>query len=125
MMEFTLSRVVMGFCGLIVLASLLYPLSAVYDGREDVDLQSQCDNISDIADAFGNSGMWHMELQGSDIIPEGCILSFYDRTITLTCGDREYHSLISYGIYSSEQFTTDDVLMFTNDEVVVSVVKAG
>lgn len=123
MIEFTLSRVVMGFCGLIILASLLYPLSAVYDSKEDVDLQSQCDNISDIADAFGNSGMWHMELQGTDIIPEGCTLTFYDRTVTLTCGDREYHSLISYRIYSSETFTADDILLFMNDDVSVSVMK--
>jgi len=123
LMEFTLSRVVMGMCGLLVLAAVLSPLSAVYENKEDSGLQSQCDAVARMIDAFSGSEMSHMELSGSDIIPHDCTLTFDGNVITLTYDDREYLSYTVCTLVSDGTYTSDDTIGFLKDSDTVTVTR--
>ena len=110
MMEFTLSRVVMGVCGLLVLAAALSPLSMIYNEKEDVDLQQQCDTVARMMDAFDRSSMNKMTLQGDDLIPDGSVLRFDEREVIITYGEKDYRSITSCVISSSDTYTDSDII---------------
>ena len=49
MMEFTMSRVLMALCGLMIMAVSLGPFSSIYDQRLD---QAGMNTVDDVADLF-------------------------------------------------------------------------
>ena len=121
MMEFTLSRLVMIACGVMVLASLMNPLSSVYDGRYDSEMQDQCDNISDMVDTFGRSGMVRMTVPGREIIPSGCTLSFDENMVRLGHDGREFLSCCSFGLSSDCTYGGCDTISMVKENGMIVV----
>ncbi|UAL07143.1 MAG: hypothetical protein KRP56_04675 [Candidatus Methanogranum gryphiswaldense] len=110
MIEFTLSRVSMIVCGLILLAAIIVPVTNTYDSMKEDDLMEVSDNVAVMLDSFWNSEADVMYLRGWDILPDpecGLLLNGHD--VILTKNGKEYRSLMEH---STERFTMsfNDVL---------------
>ena len=83
MMEFLMSRLTMGICGMVILAAAVVPMSSVLEDRQDVDYQQQIDRIANMIDSFYDSDVMVMTVSGADIIPDGCTLANNGTILTL------------------------------------------
>ena len=115
MMEFTLSRVVMYACGLMVLVLLISPVSSIYNGRYDDGMYWQADRISETVDAFYRSDMRSLTVEGRDLIPEGCLLTVIDGMIVLEHDGREFVSYTDCDLTSYGSYSCTDTIMFSKD----------
>ncbi len=71
MMEFTLSRTVMMVCGMIVLASVVIPISDIYSAKEGEDIQTLAEKDATFLDRFWSSGLDELYVDGSALLPSG------------------------------------------------------
>ncbi|MBE6523357.1 MAG: hypothetical protein E7Z65_00570 [Thermoplasmata archaeon] len=105
MIEFTISRVVMCACGVILLISVTGVLDGIYDlDRSDEDERLVL-RIGYMLDAFESSDVDELFLDGASILPEGYglkvrggfveLYSESDRHISMTSYSSEFE--LSYG----------------------------
>ena len=52
MMEFTMTRVVMVVCGMLVLAAVIPSVNSLYESEESIELQEQTECVCRMIDAF-------------------------------------------------------------------------
>ena len=102
MLEFTMSRVVLCVCGVILLGSVCVPLSGMYSTNTDVLMTENTDSIAAMIDSFYGSEADIMILRGWDIFPsKDCSLNIDGHNVTLSNSNGEYRSLISHNSYFS------------------------
>lgn len=102
MLEFTMSRVVLCLCGVILLGSVCVPLSGIYSTNNDVLMTESTDSIAAMIDSFYDSEADTMTLRGWDILPStDCSLKVDGHNVILSNSSSQYHSLISYESYFS------------------------
>lgn len=97
MIEFTLSRVSMMVCGIILLATVIVPVSGAYESMEHDNTVEAADAIAEAIDSFWDSEADTMFLRGCDILPSpsyGLVIDGH--YVTLTNGDDSYVSLIQH-----------------------------
>jgi hypothetical protein len=110
LIEFTLSRVSMMICGMILLTAILVPVSNAYESMEDENLYDVSADISAMMDSFWDSKADIMYLRGWEILPDPeCGLVFEKNYVILTKDGNEYRSLMQH---PSERITMsyNDVL---------------
>jgi len=120
-MEFTLSRVTLGVCGIVLLAAVLSPVTSIYDEREDVSLQEQCDLLAEMIDTFYYSDTDNMTLNLNSILPSAtCTLTFDGQIVKMTSEDKEYSSICIYSVSADDIYDSNDIVKFTkiNGEVI-------
>lgn len=86
MMEFTMSRAVLMFCGLLLMSAVLVPYSNMLDGKEYDAMDRIAESDARMIDSFCVSGLDEMYLKGSTILPsqryhavlDGYFLTIYD-----------------------------------------------
>lgn len=123
MMEFTLSRVVLSICGVAMLAAVISPVTAIYDGGEDAGYQEQCDAVAAMIDAFYESESDYMTICVNQIIPGGVSLEIEGHFVSTVRGESTYRSLTSREVISDEtSFGNNDVIKLTRrgDGVVIT-----
>ena len=69
MIEFTLSRVCMSVCGLLLLASVIVPVTGMYDRQAGGMESGISDNMASLVDTFYYSEMEELTISMSDILP--------------------------------------------------------
>ncbi|MDD3351747.1 MAG: hypothetical protein PHY89_04760 [Candidatus Methanomethylophilaceae archaeon] len=96
MLEFTMSRVVLCICGVVLLGAAAVPFSGICSSEEDVWMTETADSIAGTIDGFYRSEADTMTLRGWDILPDaGCYFSVEGRLVILCDGEKEYISPIS------------------------------
>jgi hypothetical protein len=121
MMEFTLSRVALGVCGLMLLAAVLSPVTFVYDGRETAGLQDQADGIARMIDSFYGSAADEMTLSMSEILPtQDSVLELDGQLVVLRCGEKECRSSVRCNIDSDGSYWAGDLVKFEKTDTGVS-----
>jgi hypothetical protein len=121
LIEFTLSRVSMMICGMILLTAILVPVSNAYESMEDENLDDVSDEISAMMDSFWDSKADIMYLRGWDILPDQeCGLVFDKNYVILIKDGSEYRSLMQH---ASEKFTMsyNDVLKIERFEDAIRI----
>ena len=93
MIEFTLSRVCMCVCGVLMLAAAVGYLGVLEDHRED-----RADNIASMLDSFQTSKLEELYLEGPSILPSGDFrVTVADGLVELSHGDGRFYSKTVYG----------------------------
>ena len=123
MMEFMLSRVTMGACGILLLAAAMVPLTSVCQDAQDDEMQIQADAIASMVDSFGDSDLDSMTVSCIDILPSDCTLSFGNNTVCLKGHGKEFSSASFYSISSGEEFGPLDEMSFSRSENGVKVIR--
>lgn len=98
MIEFTLSRVCMCICGVLMLAATVGYLGMLEDQREDRADQELADDIASMLDSFQTSKLEELYLEGSSILPSGDFrVTVADGLVELSHGDERFYSKTVYG----------------------------
>jgi hypothetical protein len=85
MIEFTISRVCMSICGLILLAAVIVPVISMYDSQTANMESDVSDSISRMIDDFYYSKMETVIIPMNDILPNASsYLEFKGYLVTLT-----------------------------------------
>lgn len=118
MMEFTISRVALGMCGIILLAAVLSPVTGLYDGKETVEMQEQTDNIAKMVDSFYLSEADNMTLNMGEILPSTSVsLKVDGNMITIVSDEDEFRSATRFTIASDEEiYGPNDIVRFTKTD---------
>lgn len=120
MLEFTLSRVVLCVCGVILLGSVCIPLSGMYSSNEDVLMTESTDSIAVMIDSLYNSEADAMVIRGWDILPNNdCSLKVEGHNVIINNSDGEYRSLISHMSYFSLSYNEIVTLERSEDGLIV------
>ena len=113
MIEFTLSRVCLSVCGLLLLASVIVPVTGMYD-RHAAGMESGIsDNMASLVDTFYYSEMEELTISMSNILPStSSYIEIRGNMITLTTERGTYKS--GTGVH----VTTDGGNVFTYHDVI-------
>lgn len=124
MIEFTISRVVLGICGVAMLAAVLSPAATIYEAGENTEFQEQCDKIADMIDSFSESKSDSMTVFADQIIPNDAALKLDGHTVSIIRGDEKFNSLTSRLMIGDEKsFGCNDVIKLTKRDGNVMVSK--
>ena len=98
MIEFTLSRVCMCVCGVLMLAAAVGYLEVLEDHREGRADQELADDIASMLDSFQTSKLEELYLEGPSILPSGDFrVTVTDGLVELSHGDGRFYSKTVYG----------------------------
>ena len=110
MMEFTLARLTMAVCGVILLASVIPPVASLFENEEDAGMQEQSEVLCRMIDAFYQSEADEMIICLNTVLPQGSSVSIDGYLITMIDGEDGYtfnteHPVISdRGVYSGNDY---------------------
>jgi hypothetical protein len=118
MMEFTISRVALGMCGLILLATVISPVTSIYDDREDAKMQDLSESIAAMIDAFYDSEADSMAMSVNEILPSSSSSMRFDgHLVCVTDGDAEHRSSSKRNIVSDKDcYNASDIIKLTRSE---------
>lgn len=87
MIEFTMSRVVLCICGVMILASAMAVMDSSEERTTDILDSDVADRVVRILDTFEASVAQELVLDGRDVLPsEDCILEVTDHIVSLESG---------------------------------------
>lgn len=96
MIEFTMSRVTLIICGVMVLGAVVIPLQSFYDENYDQSMTDTADHISFILDEFWASDADTLTIRGWEILPSAdCSIEIEGHHLTVFQGGGSYRALIS------------------------------
>ena len=99
MMEFTLSRVTISICGLILMAAMIAPVIHVFEESEEQNLQAIADKTAGLIDRFERSKADTMILSMGDILPGPSFsMTMENGILTIDDGERSYRSPLASDI---------------------------
>jgi len=124
MMEFTISRVCMSVCGLILLSAVLVPATGMYDSQARNMESDVSDSIAKLIDEFHRSELDTFIIPARDILPSSSsYFEIKDQMITLTT-DRGIHRSGTYAEVSSDLvFGYGDMIKMSKDNGAVIIEK--
>jgi len=123
MIELTVSRVCMGICGLILLASVISPVTGMYESGT-VTMESDIPrNIADLVDDFHRSRMDVLTIQVSDILPNSAsFVEFGGHVVTVTTERGTYKGWTAVPLTSDgEVFRYEDTLRLSRSDGCVKI----
>ena len=123
MMEYTMARVALAICGVVMLAAVVPPVTSLFDSEESADMQYQTENICRMLDTFHDSAADDMMLSMNTILPQSSSLKIEDRTITMIDEDNEYRSYTEYPVIADKNiYTKNDCVSITkcDDSIVIT-----
>ena len=120
-MEFTLSRICMGVCGLIVLAAIIFPVTGMFEDSSDADIQSLTNDTGRMLETFERSGADAVTISLKDILPNhSCSMRMEKGMIIITEKETEYRTSVPWKT-ETERYQYEDVIEIrkTSDGVTV------
>jgi len=118
MMEFTIARVCMGICGLILLAAVIAPVTGMYESHA-VSMESDIPgNIAYLIDDFYHSEMDVFTVAMSDILPNVASYAEFDgHLVTVTTERGTYKGGTNVPMISSDNmFGYGDILKLSKHQ---------
>jgi len=110
MMEFTLSRVCMSVCGLILLSVVMIPVTGMFEDSSDSDVQDLADNTGRMLETFERSGADVMFLEMKDILPDHSYsLRMENGMIIITEKGKEFRTSIPWNL-DTAAYQYEDVI---------------
>jgi len=121
MMEFTLSRVCMGVCGLIVLATVMLPVTGMFEDSSDADIQSLTNDTGRMLETFERSGADAMTISLRDILPNrSCSMRMERGMMIIAENEKEYRTSAPWTV-ETERYQYEDVIEIRKTSDGVSV----
>jgi len=126
MIEFTLARVCLSVCGLLLLAAVIVPVTGMYESHT-VSMESDVsEDIARFVDGFWYSEMDDLTVSMGDILPNiPSYVEFRDHIVILTTDRGTYRSGTKVPVISEEVFGYGDMLRLIKNEDSVKAEKAS
>ena len=124
MIEFTLSRVCMSVCGLILLSAVLIPAMGMYDSQARNMESDVSGGIADLIDNFHRSEMDVFIIPAGDILPgTSSYVEIKGQMITLTTDHGVYRSGTYANVVSNSIFGYGDMIKMSKYDGIVMIEK--
>ena len=123
MMEYTMARMALAVCGVIMLAAVVPPVTTLFNSEESADMQYQTENICKMLDTFYDSAADDMILSMNTILPQSSSLKIENRLITLIDDDKEYRAYTEYPVIADKNvYMKNDCVSITkcDDSIVIT-----
>ncbi len=115
-MEYTLARVVIVMCGVILVAAVIPPVSSVYDNGESVGMQDQSETLCRMLDSFHESEADEMTICLNTVLPQTSSVIIDSYFVTIIDGENQYRYNTEYTIESDKgAYTGNDYVKITKD----------
>lgn len=120
MMEFTLARVVMVLCGIVMLAAIVPPVSTIYDNGESAEMQEQTELFCRMLDSFYTSEADEMTLCLCSVLPQHSSVSVDGYLVTISDGENDHIYNTEYRIINDKGFySSNDYVRITKGDSVI------
>ena len=122
MMEYTMARVAMVMCGVILLAAVMPPIASMYDGGESAVMQDQSETLCRMLDSFHDSEAEEMTICLQTVLPQDSSVVMDGYFVTIIDDDNEYRYNTEYVLESDKGvYTGNDYIRITknNDSLIV------
>jgi len=128
MMEFTLSRVCLSVCGLVLLAAIIVPVTGMFESKT-MNMESDIpDGIGSLIDDFYYSEMEVFTVSMADVLPNtSSYVEFSRYHITLTTERGTYHGGTNVIVVTGNDglFEYNDIIKLTKYKKIVIAQKLG
>ena len=95
MIEFTMSRVTLIICGVMILGAIVIPLQSFYDESYNHSMVDAADHVSFVLDEFWASEADTLTIRGWEILPSAdCSIEIEGHNLTVFMKNRSYRALI-------------------------------
>ena len=96
MIEFTISRVMLCVCGMVLIASVTGALNGIHDVNREASDGDLADRFAYMLDVFQSSGNDTLVLDGARLLPEGYSVSVHDGFVELFGGGDRQMAMTRY-----------------------------
>ena len=117
MMEYTLARMVMVVCGVVLLAAVIPPVISVYDEGESAGMQDQSESLCRMLDSFHDSEADEMTVCLNTVLPQNSSVMMGGYFVTIMDGEDQYR-------YNTEYTLESDRDVYTGNDY-IRIVKNG
>lgn len=111
MIEFTLSRVCLGICGMILLSAVFVPTLNLFENGSEESMNGIAEDIAHTIDRFNASRADTMTVALRDILPEASSIYFKDNLVTIEKDGRPYRSFTNV-VMNECRFGRNDIISF-------------
>ena len=126
MIEFTLSRVALGICGIILLASVIPFVDSVHEDRVEAGMSSQAESIAALVDSFGSPGSDALTICAGELLPTtSSTLRFEGHFVIMECGGSSYRAAMLCDTVSEGTYSCNSVLRLTKNGQAVEIEVLG
>lgn len=116
MMEYTLARMAMVMCGVIILAAVVPPVTSVFDEGESAEMQNQSETLCRMLDSFYASETDEMTVCLQTVLPQNSSVMMDGYFITMIEGDSQYRYDTEYTMESDKNvYTGNDYIRLTKN----------
>lgn len=120
MMEFTLARLTLAVCGVILLTSVVPPVASLFEKEEDAGMQEQSETLCRMIDAFYISEADEMVICLSTVLPQGSSVSIDGHLVTMLDGGNGFVCCTEHPVISDKDvYNGNDYVRFTKDDTCV------
>ena len=121
MMEFTLSRVAVCACGLMIMAVVAGPAFGIFEDRADDGYASLAEDLASDIDAFASGEADRLVMDMPLYLPEGAEVCVSGYVLTLSCDGSEHTALLHTELDGEASAGRSGVLVFVKTGGRVSV----
>ena len=117
MMEFTLARVAMILCGVVLLAAVVPPVTSAFDSEESAELDEQTELLCNMLDSFYRSEADEMIIPLNSVLPHDTSVSMDHHLVTMINGEQTCIGGTDVILESDmESYSGNDYLRFTKGD---------
>ena len=116
MMEFTLARMTMVVCGVIILAAIIPPVSSLFDNEQSAEMQEHSEKLCLMMDAFYSSEADEMVMCLNSVLPPQSSVIVDGYLVTVIDGKNQYTYKTEHQIVSDRSdYNSNDYVRFSKN----------
>lgn len=116
MMEFTMARVALMACGIVLLAAVVPSVTSIYDDAESNDLQENTEELCRMINAFCSSQADELIINLNSLLPLNCTVNLHRFFVTVSDGECQYRYHIEYILFSDKsEYNGNDCIRMTKE----------
>ena len=117
MMEFTLARMTMVVCGVIILAAVIPPVSSLFENEQSAEMQEQSEKLCVMLDAFYASEADEMVMCLNSVLPQQSSVIIDGYLVTIIDGENQYTYCTEHPIRSDRSdYNSNDYVRLSKDD---------
>ena len=122
MMEYTMARVAMVMCGVLLITAVVPPVTSLFEEGETSSMQEQSEMLCRMIDSFHDSEAEEMTICLQTVLPQNTSLMMDGYFITITDGEKQYRYNTEYPMESDrDTYTSNDYIRVTKQGSTITI----